>query len=80
MLIDLVARRTRADRARIGPRSRFIDFGLSSVAALELVVDLEQALGVSIPDADLAQLETLGDLAGYLERRLASGGHGSGGA
>ncbi len=70
VVADLVARKARVDRARVLPSARLIDFGLDSVKALELVVDLEQALGLEIPDQDLAHVRTIGDIARYLERRL----------
>jgi acyl carrier protein len=71
VLIDLVARKARVDRARIRPEARLMDFGLNSVTSLELVVDLEQALGIEIPDQHLVELDTIGEMARYLDRRLA---------
>lgn len=70
-LAELVAKKARVDRARVTPGARLIDFGLDSVRALELVVDLEQTFGLEIPDQDLAGAQTVGDIARYLERRLA---------
>lgn len=57
-------------RERVVPTSRFIDFGLDSVKALDLVVELEEAYGIEIPDGDLADLHTLADLAEYVRARL----------
>ncbi len=70
-LAELVARKARIDLARVNPGARLIDFGLDSVRALELIVDLELAFGLEIPDQDLASAQTVGDIARYLERRLA---------
>ncbi|MCO5167770.1 MAG: acyl carrier protein [Planctomycetes bacterium] len=71
VLADLVARKTGVDPSRVAPGSRLIDFGLDSVKAMELVVELEQAFDLAIDDQELADMETLGDIAAYIERRLA---------
>ncbi len=63
----------RVPRERVTPESRFIDFGLDSVKALDLVVELEEAYGIEIPDGDLADLHTLGDLAAYVRARTTRG-------
>ena len=68
-LIDQVARLTWTDRDKVRPEARFIDFGLDSVKAMDLVVELEQAYDISIPDQDLADLVTLGDVANYVDSR-----------
>ncbi|MBX3468065.1 MAG: acyl carrier protein [Planctomycetes bacterium] len=72
VLADLVARKTRVDASRVVPGARLIDFGLDSVKAMELVVELEQAFDLAIDDQELADMETLGDIAAYIERRLAA--------
>lgn len=72
VLVDLITRKTRVDAARVQPASRLIDFGLDSVKTMELVVELEQAFDLSIPDEDLLDMETIGAIADYVERRLAS--------
>ncbi len=70
ILTDVVARKARIDRSRIRPASRFVDFGIDSVRATEIVVELETVLSISIPDEDLMELETIEEIARYLERRL----------
>lgn len=68
---DQVARMTRTDREKIRPEARFIDFGLDSVKAMDLVVELEEAYDIAIPDKDLADLTTLADVARYVEQQRA---------
>lgn len=72
ILADLVARRTGGDPSRVQPASRLADLGVDSIQAMELVVELEQTFDLSIDGQDLVDLETLGDVASYVERRLAS--------
>lgn len=72
VVVELITRKTRVDPARVQATSRLIDFGLDSVKTMELVVELEQAFDLSIPDEDLLDMETIGAIAAYVERRLAT--------
>lgn len=45
------------------------DLGADSLAAMELVMALEEAFDCEIDDADLDQFKTVGDLADYLEKK-----------
>ena len=69
-LVDVVARYTRAPRDCIRPDGRLIDFGIDSVQAKQLLVDLEAQHGITIADSDVADLDSLGDIAAYLKQRL----------
>ena len=43
----------------------------ASLAAVELVMALEEASGIKIDDADVAGLKTVGDIVKYLEAHKA---------
>ena len=43
------------------------DLGADSLDAVELNMALEDNLGVSIPDKELANLKTVGDIVNYLQ-------------
>lgn len=73
VIAGLVVEKFRVDRSRVKPTSRLIDFGIDSVRAMELIVELERLYDLSIPDQDLTELETLEDIARYLERRKRAG-------
>ena len=45
------------------------DLGAVSLAAMELVMALEEAFDCEIDDAELDQFKTVGDLADYLENK-----------
>lgn len=47
------------------------DLGADSLAAVELVMALEEAGGVTIDDADVEKLKTVGDIMNYLEAHKA---------
>ena len=42
------------------------DLGADSLASVELVMALEEATGIAIDDADVANLKTVGDIMTYL--------------
>ncbi len=43
------------------------DLDADSLASVELVMALEEATGIHIDDADVADLKTVGDIMNYLE-------------
>jgi acyl carrier protein len=47
------------------------DLPADSLDRVEIVMELEEKLGVEIPEEDVEQLTTVGDLVHYLERKLA---------
>lgn len=47
------------------------DLGADSLAAVELVMALEEASGITIEDADVEKLKTVGDIIAYLEEHKA---------
>jgi acyl carrier protein len=69
-LVGVVARYTRAPRDCITPEGRLIDFGIDSVQAKQLLVDLEAKYSITIEDADVADLDSLGQIGDYLKRRV----------
>ena len=47
------------------------DLGADSLAAVELVMALEEATGVTIADEDTEKLKTVGDIMKYLKEHKA---------
>jgi acyl carrier protein len=72
VITDLIVEVAQVDRAAITPRSRFSDFGLDSVDVMPVITRIEERYGLTIDEADLAKLNTLRELARYVERRLKS--------
>lgn len=70
-VVEVIARHARAPRDRITADGRLIDYGVDSVRAQQIVIDLEAAFGFEIPDRDVIDLETIGEIAGYVRRRQA---------
>lgn len=56
----------------LSPAASFKALGLDSLDAVELVTALEDQLGVSLPDAQVKKLASLGDVAAAFHHRLGS--------
>jgi 3-hydroxyacyl-[acyl-carrier-protein] dehydratase len=45
--------------------------GIDSLTMMEIVLDVQDALNLTIEDADLKQMKTIGDVIGFLQQRFA---------
>ncbi|MBI3824592.1 MAG: acyl carrier protein [Candidatus Rokubacteria bacterium] len=48
------------------------DLGLDSLAMIELLFEVEEAFDLEIPNADLSEIMTVGDVIAYVERQSAA--------
>ena len=46
------------------------DLGADSLDVVELVMAFEESFDLQVPDADVEQMRTLGDIERYLEKRV----------
>lgn len=68
--LDVIARISGTDRSRLTPELELVaNLGFDSAKALELLVTLEERLGIEIEDEDAARLNTVGDILAYLDSR-----------
>lgn len=51
--------------------STFEDMGLDSLDKVEIFMDVEDEFNIDIPDAAISYIDTFGELAEYITRRLA---------
>jgi acyl carrier protein len=59
-------------KKEIKPESNFTDdFGADSLDLVELVMALEEELGVELPDKEVELLSTVGETLDYLEKKIA---------
>ena len=64
---DIIVETLGCDAEAVTPTaSRADDLGADSLAAVELVMALEEAVGISIAEEDAANLKTVGDIMTYL--------------
>ena len=55
---------------KVTRESVITDLGIDSLSMMQIVGELETELGVMIPDEDLVELRTVGDLCSKVEKRL----------
>lgn len=48
------------------------ELGIDSLSMMQIVGEMETELGVMIPDEDLVEIKTVGDLVGKVEHRLTA--------
>ncbi|BBK79267.1 acyl carrier protein [Streptococcus mutans] len=48
------------------------DLGIDSIALMEFIITLEDEFNLNIPDEDVEDIQTMGELVVYLSRRLKS--------
>ena len=60
------------DFPHIKRESKLTELGIDSLSMMQIVGELETELGVTIPDEDLVELVTVGDLCQKVEARLGA--------
>jgi acyl carrier protein len=69
-VIEIVAQQLEIEVDKIKPESSFTeDLKADSLAVVELVLALEEAFGVEIPDEDTENIKTVKDAIVYIEKR-----------
>ena len=69
MIAKLIADRTGCDASAITPDSKFVELGIDSLDTVELLMNLEDEIGMEI---ELDQkVETVGELDAFIQARKA---------
>ena len=72
-LRELVASQLGVDPGEVVPEARILDdLGADSLDVVELVMALEDAFDIEVPDEDVEGLLTVGDVAAYVSQRAAA--------
>jgi acyl carrier protein len=67
--VAAIAKVSKIDPATITPEMELVaDLDLDSARALELLVELEDILGIEISDEDAVRMNTVGDILDYFAR------------
>jgi acyl carrier protein len=61
------------DRAVLTPEAKFQDLGLTSIDAIDLVVELQTMTGRKVSEAGLREVRTIGDIVSLVEKHLEQG-------
>ena len=66
---DIIANQLGIDPEKIQPETKLVDdLKTDSLDIVELIMDLEQEFDVEIPDGDLPNVKTIGDIVAFLEK------------
>jgi acyl carrier protein len=69
---EIIMERLGVSEEKITPEASFInDLGADSLDTVELMMELEEAFGVSIEDEEAEKIQTVKDAVDYLEKKLA---------
>lgn len=65
--LDVIGRIAGKPPAELGEKDELVaDLGIDSPKALQLLVELEEALGIEISDDDAAKMDTVGDVLAHV--------------
>ena len=71
MFKAVATRVDKRDFPNVTQASVITDLGIDSLSMMQIVGEMEQELGIMIPDEDLVELVTVGDLCKKVEARLS---------
>lgn len=67
---SIVVEQLAVEQADLAPDASLVDdLGADSLDVVELVMALEEAFGIEVPDDDVENIRTLGDIVQYVEAR-----------
>jgi len=66
-LKEMIAEQLNASKDQVVPQATFDGLGADSIDMVELSMTVEEALDVSIPDAELKQFATVADMTAYIK-------------
>ncbi|MCS6939190.1 MAG: acyl carrier protein [Roseiflexus sp.] len=70
-LRKIVAEQLGVDESKIVPTARFTDdLNADSLDLVEMIMELEEAFGIEIPDEDAEKIVTVQDALNYIEQKL----------
>lgn len=72
-VMEIIANQLGVDREMVTPEANVVDdLGADSLDVVELVMALEEAFGIEIPDEDAEKIRTVKDILDYLARSVAA--------
>ena len=72
-VIQIIAEQLEKDPNQIKMDSRFIeDLGADSLDVMQIVMNLEEAFGIQIPEEDTEKIQTVGDAVQYIVQYTSS--------
>ncbi len=70
-VIEIIAEKLNLSKDQVKPEASFVDdLGADSLDLVELVMAMEEAFGMEVPDEDAEKLRTVKDVIEYVKQRL----------
>ena len=67
-VVEIIVDKLGVDAAEVKDEASFTnDLGADSLDTVELIMELEKQLDVTIPDTDAEKIQTVGDAVAYIE-------------
>lgn len=66
---DVIVETLGCEAEQVTEQATLEELGADSLAAVELIMALEESTGIAIDDADAANLKSVGDILAYLKSR-----------
>ncbi len=74
-VVELVVDQLGVKKDEVNPQAKFVeDLGADSLDTVELIMALEEAFGIEIPDEDAEKAKTVGDVVNYIDAKIKQGG------
>ena len=72
-VIEIVCKQLSVQKEKVTRASSFInDLGADSLDIVEMVMEIEDAFDLSIPDEEAEKIQTVGDAITYIEQKLSA--------
>jgi acyl carrier protein len=68
---EVVLRQFRIEPEFLSPDTSFIDLGADSAALVELMINLEEAFDMQMPEASAGSIQTVGHVIAFIDQRRA---------
>jgi acyl carrier protein len=70
-IVTILARHTAVDRSAFTPEKDLrLDLGLDSLDVAEIVYEMEETFGISIPDESAARIQTISDTVDFIHEKM----------
>ena len=70
-VIEIVCKQLGVTKEKVSPETSFVnDLGADSLDTVELVMEIEDAFDLTIPDDEAEKIQTVGDAIRYIEKSV----------